>query len=218
MAKSNKGSERRQLLMENAARSLYNKGYKDTSLRDLAALSGDNVAIFKYYFGGKYELAFAVYADWVNRMFDQMQEACALDARDSFILFNLLELRLCLEDPGFMRLFYELSQEPAFSNSMQNNFVGHIQTHYPEFSPQRAILLALSIVPIKSAIVTYAIDREAFSMNMYADISEETFLSYYLEQLLATLQHPRSDISRFLTLAASLQFFLDEQLHLCLRR
>ena len=217
MAVKNKGAEHRQQILFNARHALYENGYQNMSLRELAALSNDNVAIFKYYFGSKYQMVFTIYADLLNLMDQQVSGLMELSPKDEFILFNLLELKLCLENPALERLYYELSQEAAFTNSLQNNFVGHIQKHYPEYSPEHTILLALSIVHIKSAIVTYDIDRTAFTMNMYVDISHGTFMNYYLDQLLNTLEKNVGRHDYFLSLLDRLTLVMGEDFSLKVR-
>lgn len=204
MPSRTKGSEHKNLLLKNAIHMMYERGYNEMSLRDLATISNDNVAIFNYYFGNKYNMAFNIYADIVNGYYAILHERLNLSPRDEFILFNLIELKLCMTDSSFRRLYYEFSQLPSFINSMQNNFVGHVLKHYPDRAADQAILQALSVVHVKAAFVTYEMDRTRYNMNLYADIDLSTYLQFYLTELLLSLEHSTDKLEYFLQLLNSI--------------
>ncbi|MDI9433856.1 MAG: CerR family C-terminal domain-containing protein [Sedimentisphaerales bacterium] len=55
-------------LMEAAEELFCRRGFKDTSVREIAAAAGCNVAAINYYFGGKEKLYVAVWGRWLEQM------------------------------------------------------------------------------------------------------------------------------------------------------
>lgn len=187
MAQYSKGQETKSKIILSARKLFYEKGYRETSSRDISENAGTNLGLLKYYFGGKGELAILIYDD-IRQTFDRMtvEYEPSIQGADLFLFSSALELYLCHENHSFGRLYYELSSETSFHNKMETIIVNALMKYAQKKGDQQyALLSCLSIMAIKPALVGQVLRPDN-------QIPAETCVRYYLEQQLHVLGFPLS--------------------------
>ena len=79
MVDENTGSESKDRIVEAARHLFVNKGYNGTSVRDIAAASGVNVAMVNYYFRSKHELFISIFEESFNVLASRLFSAIDSD-------------------------------------------------------------------------------------------------------------------------------------------
>lgn len=187
MAQYNKGLETKNKIIHSARALFYEKGYRSTSTREISEKAGTNLGLLKYYFKGKSEIGMIIYRD-IRHAFDELTETNEPDLTgpDLFLFSSALELYLCLENEAFGRLYYELSFEPAFHQTVEAVIIDALMKYARQSNDsQYALLSCLSIMSIKPALVKHALDSRG-------EISTDTYVRYYLGQQLHVLGLPVS--------------------------
>lgn len=187
MAQYNKGLETKNRIIRTARELFYERGYLDTSTREISEKAGTNLGLLNYYFKGKNEIGMIIYND-IRDSFDRLTEENEPDLQgpDLFLFSSALELYLCLENEHFGRLFYELSAEPSFRQRIEAVIIDALMKYAQKSGDsQYALLSCLSIMAIKPALVNYA-------LNHRGEITTDTYVRYYMEQQLHVLGLPDS--------------------------
>ncbi|NDV63792.1 TetR/AcrR family transcriptional regulator [Bacteroides sp. 224] len=143
-----------------AARELFiQKGYDGTSIRDIAAASGTNVAHIKYYFNSKYNLFEIIFDEAFDTLINKVLDTLSSDMP----FFELIE--------SWINIYYELlpqyPQIPVFILNEANRGPDALVKRLIERNPQRIFTILSDRIDeaVKEGIIkeTPAID---FGLNV----------------------------------------------------
>ena len=70
-------ANKKQVIIESAVFLFNSKGFDGTSVRDIAARAGVNVALISYYFGGKKSLLESLMTSFYEGFITEIDKACA---------------------------------------------------------------------------------------------------------------------------------------------
>ena len=108
-------------ILESARQVFLEKGYDGTTSRDLAAASGQNVALTNYYFRSKAELFRRTFAHLYGKFFEKMDQLIGseMPLREKVLRMIEAEYEQAGEHPGLpMFVMYELQHHPDLFPSL----------------------------------------------------------------------------------------------------
>lgn len=104
--KTPKATEKRKRVMDAAAKLVAERGYHDTSMRDIAAELGMSAASLYHYFPGKEELVVALQTDCFEKIFASVHARLATltDPVERFYAFVLNHMTVFVENIALIRV------------------------------------------------------------------------------------------------------------------
>lgn len=203
MASTSKGTETRNRIITCARLLFYEKGYSETSLREISEKAGTNIGLVNYYFESKSGIAMQIYSD-IRSVFDEQLAKFEPDlSRDEFfILSSGIELKLALDCKNFGKFYFTLSQDPLFHERIGKIIMNIIERHETVY-PNQDIgkLNCLGIMAIKPTLVSRA-DEPGF------DIPHDAIEEYYMKMQLQMLGLERNDSDRLMKILNKYYFDL----------
>ena len=178
MALYSKGVETKNAILAAARQLFYEKGYNETSVRELAALSEVNLGLIKYYFSSKSEIAKQLYII-IRKELNNLTRINGIDGDDcfSFLFRNLTELIYSLQNKSFGRFFVEIMREPVVEQFYQERIITSLKLYIkrPIVEEDYYMLTCVSIAAMKPALVNW-------NTNEDGNIDTLNVVQYYLEQ------------------------------------
>lgn len=197
-----KGQDKKEEIYSNAKILLYDVGYKNTFIKDIAQMSNCPVSLVHYYFGKKDIILSEIYYQFQNSI-DLFVLNNVPDASDDILMMHTLNNRIyydiLLKDPHNSRVYYEYLQ-------LQSNYrlvSKYALSIYDKYISQYKIVIPQELY--KSYII----------MNFGA--RRECFLEYFNGELKIDIQRMITEILGFFPRLLKLdQDFIDSKLLLSL--
>lgn len=182
MASTVKGEETKKKIITTARFLFYEKGYSETSLRQISEKAGTNIGLMNYYFENKAGIAMLIYSD-IRSAFDDflVKYEPNLSREEFFILSSAIELHLALECKAFGNFYSALSAEPVFQKNIGSIIMDIVDSHsnvYP--NGELAKINCLGTMAIKPALVRLSNTRDF-------DIPNKIVIEYYMKMQLQML-------------------------------
>lgn len=121
--KSQKHSESKQLILD-AAYSLFDeKGYKKTTMRDIAKKSGGSLGAVTYYFKRKSDIAKVLYQDFSKNFYLQIRDIYSkldLSTIESDTIYLSTSVLVETTTPKLMNFVYDISLEGLLTDIMKD--------------------------------------------------------------------------------------------------
>lgn len=130
-----KGEYRKDILLKNAKELFYEKGYRNTTIREIAAKSGDPVSLVHYYFQKKDDILRTVYSDFCNNIdlflyTKYADQGIEQDILLAHALNNRIYYDILLKDPCNSRVYGEILE-----SSTNAGLIGR----YVEYTSQKYV-------------------------------------------------------------------------------
>ncbi len=185
MAQYNKSIETKSNILKVARTLFYEKGFTETTTRQIAEQSNSNLGLIKYHFGSKNEIAISIYSD-IRTKFDEKIESYGYDTNPlKYYLFSCaLEMYLCLENVAFGRFYREIVKEPSIVSHIHEIIItGMKHIIDTKFEPSYYTFSCISMSAMKPALTEYALSSKTnpFSTDSYIQFYLESILHFFKE-------------------------------------
>ncbi|MDR3121937.1 MAG: TetR/AcrR family transcriptional regulator [Clostridiales bacterium] len=160
MGQYSKGSETKSGILLAARQLFYERGYQQTSVRDIANASGANLGLIQYHFGSKSALALELYASFRNEL-NSLAEAQGIAASGTctfFLFCNMVELAYGIRSKPFGRFFAEIMREPDIRQYYQKRIIARLRMYNKrEVDEVYYQMTCVAIAAMKPALIDWAI-------------------------------------------------------------
>lgn len=160
-----KGEYKRDIILHNAKGLFYEKGYNQTTIKEIAMKSGDPVSLVHYYFKKKEDIIRTVYTDFHNNI-DLFVYSHFLDVSENIFLAHAINNRIyydiILNDPNNSRVYAEILRDSSNSRLI-DKYADHI---YKKYIEQYGVSLSDEI--LKSYIAMNFGARREFYTNYFS--------------------------------------------------
>ena len=174
MAQYTKGMGTRKEILSAARNLFYEKGYTETTTRQIASAAGINLGLIKYYFNSKADIAVHIYLDVRNGHSDFISQFGYTDIELNLIA-SASELKTCFTNRHFCLFYHEIYREYKIHQIFRNHVSSTLESNSDQPESYRS-LAASCLSSIKPALVSHYIDA---GDNHY---SAETYIRFYMEQ------------------------------------
>lgn len=108
--------DKKELIYTNAKKLFYEKGYKKTTIKEIAEISDVPISLVHYYFKKKHQIIQSVYFDFVNNIdffLYKQKPAIFTNSILSHAVSSRIYYDLILNNPNNKRVYYEVLQDSS---------------------------------------------------------------------------------------------------------
>lgn len=179
MANYKKSETTKKILIDEAARLFYNRGYRDVTIREISNTLGLSVSRINYHFESKSNLAYIIADDFFREFISKVKKALSVDGRTvasptgELVCVNLL-IKTIFTNAACRRFLRDISDEGIFAKIWVEISLQALKeaNKVYEYGAGNDILLSYAI------IYAYSLDGMVGSMP-YEEIHFKKSVSYY---------------------------------------
>ena len=171
-----KGRTSKRQIYEAAKRLFYEKGYLDTTIKEIAERADAKVGTVTYYYHKKEEFFYEIYKELIGNIYSFVDKYAdtPLNTVQKFMYFFRVFYDVVLKDPANERMVYEFtdnkSLEYYFEEPLTRLVNDVIKTQHDIKGQEELELFSIAYFGIQRQLLTYYLERKDH-------MSYETFLS-----------------------------------------
>lgn len=202
---------KKELIQSDAAKLFLNKGYKETSLREIIEDTGTSKGCLFHHFKNKAALGLAVETDLISKMQISVEQLFPDEpALFHFIAMQRLGFRLFFEEPRVLRFLVELLEDDTYASSDTSNLANEIVSRYVEKMSSTQVILSKCIGNMYFKGFLPEISHHLDALNY-----DEVFRSY-VSSLLSVWHYPEEESHEMINKAAqytnNMRYILQENM------
>lgn len=131
------GIETKNTLFQSCQKLFYEKGYLNTTVKDIVSDANSKLGLFTYYFNSKEAVAHKIYRDFVYQIPQKLKSVMEDEYPQDFLLIDMTEFRaffLCIHaNPQIAQFYLEMSYTDAFiqtTKEVAQTFIRQMMEEY----------------------------------------------------------------------------------------